>query len=120
MRHTIIAIAVSLLLAFSIGCRTTDGGKPTPQAATFTTLKAAAAGIDAFRTTVEQARAAGTVSDAQWREFARAYNQANEAIIDAAKLLRDVGGMDAAVPESVAAAVQTLTDIFVRLVPPKR
>lgn len=116
----VLMFSVATVATFSSGCKTVTGEKPTVQAATFTTLKAAAAGIDAYRATVEQARAAGTVSDAQWQEFAKAYNTANDAIIDATRLLRDVGGLDTSVPESVNAAVITLAELVVRLVPPKR
>lgn len=115
-----LLFATAAMLSLSTGCTTTSGEKATVQASTFTTLKAAAAGIDAYRATVEQARVAGALNDAQWREFVKAYNAANEAIIDAAKLLRDVGGMDASVPESVNAAVLTLAQLVVKLVPPKR
>lgn len=120
--HLILASLVLLCgtLTLTTGCATTSGEKPTPQASAFTTLKASAAAIDAYRAQVEQARAAGAISDAQWAEFRKTYNTANWAIRDAAILLRDVGGMDASSPESVNAAVVALTDLVVKLIPPKR
>lgn len=122
MKHHIQCLlwffAGAMLIALP-ACTTTSGERPTPQAAAFTTLKASAAAIDAYRADVERGRAAGTVSEAQWQEFVRAYNKANQAIIDAARLLRDVGGMDAESPGSVSRAVAALAEIAVRIVPPK-
>ena len=91
----------------------------TPQAATFDTLKAAAVGIDAYRASVEQARTAGTVTETQWADFAKNYNRANDSIIMAAKLLRDVGGMNADTPAEVDAAVATLVEFVITILPPK-
>jgi hypothetical protein len=92
---------------------------PTPQAATFDTLKAAAVGIDAYRATVEQARTQGAVSEAQWQEFAARYNKANDAIILATKVLRDVGGLNAETPAEVDAAIASLVELVTTIVPPK-
>lgn len=111
--HTTVIFLLGLFL--SAGCQSTS----TPQAQVFDTLKAAAAGIDAYRSSVEAARAQGMVSDEQWADFAARYNRANEAIIVAAKLLRDVGGLDTGTPAEVDAAIASLVELVTTIIPPK-
>lgn len=89
----------------------------TPQAVMFDTLQASAAGIDVFRASVQTEYDARRISPAQYNDFVRQYNQANEAIIAAAAALRD--GMAATTPAEVDQFVRSLAKLVTTLVPPK-
>lgn len=85
----------------------------TPEARTFATLQAAAAGIDEWRERYETSHRAGTITDAQKAKADEHFNRANDAIIAAARAARD--GFGAQTPAEVNAAVVALID-FVRTV----
>lgn len=89
----------------------------TPQAKMFSTLQAAAAGIDSFRTDYEAAYRAGDLDQAGLEKLDKAFNTANEAIITAARALD--AGMLATTPGNVEAAAQELLKLVLQLVPPK-
>lgn len=110
----IFAPIVALSILFSLpGCSSTSR---TPEAATFDTLQAAAAAIDVYRADFEAAFEAGRITPAQNARCITHYNRANEAIIAAAKTLRDMG---ASTPAEVQQLVADLRDLVVAIVPPK-
>src|SRR3990172_12438191 len=60
----------------------------TPQAFAFDSLRAAGAAIDSYRRDVESAKIQGSVNEAQWTSFAVKYNKVNDAIIQAAEVVK--------------------------------
>lgn len=110
-----MAVLAFVPLAIVASCQHTAR---TPQAEVFATLKAAGAGIDSYRSSYEAAAQSGTITPAQKHDCDVRFNQANEALIAAAKAARD--GMNAQTPPEVQAAVKSFVDLVVLLVPPKQ
>lgn len=113
MRKTAVSFLVLASLLMGAMCATTS----TPQAAMFTTLQASAAGIDSFRASYENAFSLGQIDAAKRSQLDTQYNKANDAILAAARALRD--GMATSTPTEVDAAVRSFIDLVVLLVPPK-
>lgn len=108
----LICVALAPAIASLPGCANVER---TPQATAFSTLKAAAAGIDSFRADYEAAWRAGNLSQEDFTKLDLAYNAANMAIIEAAEALD--AGMEAAVTGDVTRLSKELFDLVKTLVP---
>lgn len=107
----VFSLMVASLPLFN-GCTT-----QTTQAATFATLQSAAAGIDSFRASYENAYSIGAIDTAKKVRCDEQYNRANEAIIVAARAARD--GMNATTPAEVDQAVASFIAFVTTIIPPK-